>query len=89
MEHVFILSEDQFNLIRTKLEAIEKHLGTSNEALPEWVTAKEAQTILGVGETTLWQYRKDGLIQASKIRKKLFFKRSDLLELLASGHLKK
>jgi hypothetical protein len=89
MDHVFIFSQDQFNLIKTKLEAIEKHLGTSNEALPEWVNAKEAQSILGVGQTTLWQYRQAGLIQAYKISKKLFFKRSDLLQLLASGNIKK
>ncbi len=86
METVFIFSQDQFNLIRTKLEKIEKHLGFSNDPLPEWISAKEAMLILGVGETTLWKYRQKGLLKASKIDKKLYFKRSDLNDLIASNH---
>jgi hypothetical protein len=89
MEQVFIFSQDQFNILRSKLDAIEKHLGTTSESLSEWVTAKEARSILGVGQTTLWQYRRDGLIEASKISKKLLFKRTDLLDLLNSGKIHK
>lgn len=89
MEQVFIFSQDQFNLIRSKLEAIEKQLGASSEQASEWLSAKEAQSLLGVGQTTLWQYRREGLIISYKIKKKLFFKRSELIAFLESGNIKK
>ncbi len=89
MEQVFIISQEQFNTLRTKLESIEQLIGASKDVSNDWVTAKEAMEILGVKETTLWTYRKQGLIQASKIRKKLSFKRSDLIQLLASNKLGK
>ncbi|MFZ5554490.1 MAG: helix-turn-helix domain-containing protein [Bacteroidota bacterium] len=89
MSGILLLTQDQFEIIRKKLENIETLLsnGKSKDE-SEWISSKEAQEILGVGETTLWSYRKDGLIQASKINKRLYFKRSDLLGLIESKQLK-
>ena len=38
--------------------------------------------ILGIKQTTLWSYRKEGKLSFTKINKKVYFLRKDILKLL-------
>ena len=69
------------------MESIEKLLGQPKNAESDWVTAVEARTILGVGETTLWSMRREGKLKANRIRRKLYFRRKDIEELIESNQL--
>ncbi len=89
MEALFTIPKEQIDLINLRLQKIENLLTQTQEPFSDWLSAKEAQSLLGVGQTTLWQYRKEGLIMAYKNKKKLFFKRSELIAFLESGNIKK
>ena len=89
MNALFTISKEQIDQINTRLQKIEDLLIDPKDSPPDWVTAKDAQSLLGVGQTTLWKYRKSGLIEASIISKKLLFKRADLIKLLSSGKTSK
>jgi len=48
----------------------------------DYLTLKEAMDYLRVSRTTLWKYYKNGVIKARRISFKLYFKKSELDELL-------
>ena len=79
-----ILSQEQFDDINQKLENILSKISLEQEPEKAWISNKEAMQLLNVGQTTLWTYRHQGLIKASKINKKLYFSRADILNLLTS-----
>ena len=50
--------------------------------MDNFLTLKEAATYLKVSRTTLWRYCRTGIVKARRISKKLYFKKSELDELL-------
>lgn len=80
---VYLMTQDQYRSLESKVELILTKLsGNQRENVNAWISSQEAQDLLNVGQTTLWQYRKDGKIKASKINRKLYFNRDDIDKLL-------
>jgi hypothetical protein len=79
-----ILTYEQFDSINQKLESILSKVQSQKTEEPEWLNTKEALKLLNIGQTTLWSYRNQGLIKASKINKKLYFHKKDIVKLLSS-----
>lgn len=93
MSTYIALTPEQFDSIQSGLKKIERleqiFLNKDANQSSIWVSTKEAMEILGVGETTLWSYRKQGIISASKINKKLYYNRKDLNKVISSNEIKK
>lgn len=82
-QNVLIISQEQFNTLENKIELILDSLKVkSKDNSRAWISSQEAMDLLNIGQTTLWQYRKDGKIKASKINRKLYFNRDDIDKLL-------
>jgi len=82
-EAIYLISKDQYDHLKTQLELILKRLNyDSLERESKWLSTKETQELLKISQTTLWQYRKDGKIKASRIDKKLYFNREDIENML-------
>lgn len=80
---ILLISQEQFEALAGKVELILSKLSCNpRESDRAWISSQEAQDLLNVGQTTLWQYRKDGKIKASKINRKLYFNRDDIDKLL-------
>ena len=80
---VYLMTQDQYRSLESKVELILSKLSiNTNDNTRTWISSQEAQDLLNVGQTTLWQYRKDGKIKASKINRKLYFNRDDIDKLL-------
>ena len=74
-----------------KVEGIERRLAAANEPpqqLPDYVTLKEARTILRntVTEGTIYNWKHQGRIASSKVGRKLLFKRSDVEAMLKGNY---
>jgi hypothetical protein len=83
---VYLMTQDQYRSLESKVELILSKLSiNTNDNSRTWISSQEAQELLNVGQTTLWQYRKDGKIKASKINRKLYFNRDDIEKMLR-GH---
>ncbi len=82
-EGIYLPTKEQYNDLLNKVDLILLKLsGNTRESDRAWISSQEAQDLLNVGQTTLWQYRKDGKIKASKINRKLYFNRDDIDKLL-------
>ena len=75
---------NEFNF---KLNSILEILENKQDSLKEWLSAKEAMSILEIKQTTLWSYRKAGKLTYTKINKKVFFLRKDILKLLEQNKI--
>ena len=49
---------------------------------PEWISVKQACTILGCSEVTLWKLRKENLIPFSRLKRTIRFKKEDVYNYL-------
>ncbi len=82
-EAIYLPTKEQYNDLLNKVDLILSKLsGNPRENDRVWISSQEAQDLLNVGQTTLWQYRKDGKIKASKINRKLYFNRNDIEKML-------
>lgn len=74
--------------IRKALEEA-KHEDPSSLHQSDWVSNKSALKMLDVSPATLYRYRREGTLPYSKVGQKVFYRLSDIDELLAStsgGH---
>ncbi|MFT6501144.1 MAG: hypothetical protein ACJASQ_001254 [Crocinitomicaceae bacterium] len=79
------LTEEQFKMINEKLDfLINKEADTSTES-KLWLSSSETMKILGVGQTTLWSYRKQGKIKSRKINRKLYFSAQEVNQLIENS----
>ena len=86
MSQIILLKPEEFEFIKSKLNSIEQALSNAKDKVEsKWLSAKETITILGIGETTLWSYRKQGKIKANKIDRKLYFLKEDVDRLISSS----
>ncbi len=73
MEKLIAISESNFELLNNKLNMLIKLLEKGKGSVFDgWVTEFEAQKLLGLKTTTLWQMRKEGKIGYSKINGKTY-----------------
>lgn len=76
------MNEDVVNEFNFKLDSILNQLENKPENQKEWLSANEAMQILGIKQTTLWSYRKEGKLTFTKVNKKVYFLKKDILKLL-------
>ncbi len=79
MEFV-VITQEQFETLDRKLEFILSKVSTKHEPDKPWLSCKEAQKMLNIGQTTLWNYRNQGIIKAKKS-----IRSSTLKELICSN----
>ena len=84
---IAVIPYTEFEELKAKLnkvlELIQEMCSTSGKRLHEdWLTSNAAAHLLGISTRTLSEWRKKGVVKASKVGRKLRFKRSDLEALL-------
>ncbi len=79
------LQDLKAELLAEILEAIKQN---NKPAKKDWLSEREAQQYLGVCKTTLWKYRRDGLIPFSQINRKTNYLRADLDDFLKRNSTK-
>jgi excisionase family DNA binding protein len=88
-----VLSSEEYNKIIRKLdevlELLSETLKKSRNPLEEiWLDTFEAAKILKVSTRTLQNYRDKGTLPFSKIGSKIYFKASDIENLLTEHYIK-
>lgn len=84
--NLVVLTPEQYKSITDKLDYLITQIESEPTAVKkEWLSAKETMELLGVGQTTLWRYRKDGNITARKINRKLYFKALEVESLIENS----
>lgn len=87
MSNLIVINQETVNEFNFKLNSILEILENKQDSLKEWLSAKEAMSILEIKQTTLWSYRKAGKLTYTKINKKVFFLRKDILKLLEQNKI--
>ena len=87
MSNLILINETTVNEFNFKLDSILSKLENKQEPLKEWLSAKETMSILEIKQTTLWSYRKAGKLTFTKVNKKVFFLRKDILKLLEQNKI--
>ena len=82
MQNLVVLNQEALNEFNYKLDSIISKLETKQENPKEWLSAQEAMDILKIKQTSLWAYRKAGKLTFTKINKRVYFLRKDILNLL-------
>ena len=82
MSNLILINQETINEFNLKLDSIISKLENKQDNPKEWLSAKETMDILGIKQTTLWSYRKEGKLSFTKINKKVYFLRKDILKLL-------
>lgn len=73
--------QTQIKFLASKIDAIQNQTNVSR-----WVSNSEACEFLGVTSRTLQNYRDNGTLSYSKIGSKIYYKLSDLEDLLSSHY---
>ena len=87
MSNLIVINQETVNEFNFKLNSILEILENKQDSVKEWLSAKEAMSILEIKQTTLWSYRKAGKLTYTKINKKVFFLRKDILKLLEQNKI--
>lgn len=82
MSNLILIDQTALNEFNSKLDSILNQLENKQEPQKEWLSASEAMNILGIKQTTLWSYRKEGKLTFTKVNKKVYFLKKDILKLL-------
>jgi len=86
MSNFTLINEQTVNELNHKLDSILTKLENRTPE-KEWLSAKEAMSLLEIKETTLWAYRNAGKLTFTKVNKKVFFLRKDILKLLEQNKI--
>ena len=74
MDKLIAISESNFELLNNKLDRLIKLLESKKgHTFEGWVSEIEAQKLLGLKTTSLWQMRQEGRITYSKINGKTYY----------------
>ena len=82
MSNIILIDQTTLNEFNLKLDSIISKLENKQDNPKEWLSAIETMDVLGIKQTTLWSYRKEGKLSFTKINKKVYFLRKDILKLL-------
>jgi hypothetical protein len=85
MEQAYIITKSQLDHLIEKIDQLLANKESPPDQEKEWLNTKEATDFLGIGQTTLWTYRKQGKIKGRKIGHKLYFSSSELNKLLTNS----
>ena len=76
----------QMQQILEEMKAIKKEV-TPHEIIKEaWIDGVEVQSSLHISERTLYRHRKSGRLPYSRVRGKIYYKKSDIRELLEKNY---
>ena len=84
----FINSLETLSEINHKLDQLLQlnlKQNSGGSSLQNWISEKEAQSILGKKVTSLWKLRKEGQIISTKVGHKIFYSMKSIQELLEKG----
>lgn len=82
MTNVILIDQNALNEFNCKLDSIISKLDNKQDNPKEWLSAQEAMDILKIKPTSLWAYRKAGKLTFTKINKRVYYLRKDILNLL-------
>jgi hypothetical protein len=82
MSNLILINQESLNEFNHKLDSIISKLETKQDNPKEWLSAQETMDILKIKQTSLWNYRKDGKLTFTKINKRVYFLKKDILNLL-------
>ncbi|WP_067150269.1 helix-turn-helix domain-containing protein [Pseudotamlana agarivorans] len=89
-KHIFQMTTEEFfevfrkeilSLIEKKDSIVQKNPREDKE----YFTREEAKDLLKVSYATLWKYNKNGVLRATKIGSKVYYKRKDIDDAMEGG----
>lgn len=80
-----------FDTLIGRVKSIEERIGTlcrrqEDIGLKKWLDNQDVCDVLGISKRTLQTYREKGLLPFSRIRHKIFYRLTDVENLLQSSH---
>lgn len=82
---------EQIRQISTEIKTIKKeitNIGQPTDLRSQWMNGKEVGHALGMSESTLLRLRKCGALPFSRVHGKIFYKRTDIEQLLERNYFK-
>lgn len=79
-------TEKQMQQILEEMKTIKKSLTPQEPIKYNWIGGIEVQTLLHISERTLYRHRRSGKLPYSRIRGKIYYKDSDIRELLEKNY---
>lgn len=77
---------EQMKLIFEEMRSIKNELSTKEPIKEVWIDGVAVQSALHISEKTLYRHRKSGILAYSRIRGKIYYKRSDIKTLLEENY---
>lgn len=91
-KHVFQLTTEEFiELIKEVVLSVVPPINNltdnqdGNTSQNEYLTRDEAKELLKVSYTTLWKYNNEGILKATKIGSRVFYRKRDIDEAMKVG----
>ncbi len=72
--------------ILEEMKTIKKEVVMQEPIKDAWIDGVEVQSVLHISERTLYRHRKSGRLPYSRIRGKIYYKKSDIRELLEKNY---
>lgn len=79
-------SVQQMQQILEEMKTIKKDLMPQEPAKEIWIGGIEVQSTLFISERTLYRHRKSGSLPYSRVRGKIYYKKSDIRDLLEKNY---
>lgn len=77
---------EQMKLIFEEMQTIKEKLNTKEPINEAWIDGVAVQSALHISEKTLYRHRKSGILAYSRIRGKIYYKKSDIKTLLEDNY---
>ena len=77
---------EQMKLIFEEMRSIKNELSTKEAIKESWIDGVAVQSALHISEKTLYRHRKSGLLAYSRIRGKIYYKKTDIKALLENNY---
>lgn len=79
-------SVQQMNLILEEMRTIKNEVCAQSPIKDSWIDGIEVQSLLHISEKTLYRHRRSGKLPYSRIRGKIYYKNSDIRNLLEKNY---
>ncbi len=79
-------SVQQMQQILEEIKTIKKDLIPQEPVKEIWISGIEVQSTLFISERTLYRHRKSGRLPYSKVRGKIYYKKTDIRDLLEKNY---
>jgi hypothetical protein len=79
-------SVQQMQHILEEIKTIKKELTPQEQVKEIWIGGIEVQSTLFISERTLYRHRKSGRLAYSRVRGKIYYKKSDIRDLLEKNY---